>query len=145
MEKSQIDNIIKFCFNFHKDMDVDWVYSSPDYILEKWDKYINQRPKLIYYYNNEKISKWIKNWSPSEEELYRLRTILLFLYKINQRRFNNLKLSELLDEFEKTTGIYIEDVNKDNYDGLHELLKQQVDKWLNLKENKREYKLLQIL
>ena len=44
MNKSQLNNLINFCFNFHSVMGVDPFYKSPDYILEKWNKYIGVKP-----------------------------------------------------------------------------------------------------
>lgn len=126
-------------------MGVDWVNQSPDYILEKWDNYIGQKPKVLIYHNKPNYREWVRKWNPSEEEIYKLRTILYFVCKINKKSIRRLQLSELLDHFTSITRIEIEDVNNRIYNNLHELVKQKINFWIDFKENKREYNLLQIL
>jgi hypothetical protein len=36
--KTQLDNLIRFSFNLHNNMDVDLIDIDPTYIMEKWEK-----------------------------------------------------------------------------------------------------------
>ncbi len=56
MTKSQLDNLIDFCFNFHETMGVNMDGCSADYILEKWHKYIGVDP-----YKNDSLNIDILN------------------------------------------------------------------------------------
>lgn len=56
MTKSQLDNLIDFCFNFHETMGVNMSGCSSDYILEKWHKYIGVTP-----YKNDSLNIDILN------------------------------------------------------------------------------------
>jgi hypothetical protein len=35
--KTQLDNLIRFSFNLHNNMDVDLIDIDPTYIMEKWE------------------------------------------------------------------------------------------------------------
>lgn len=141
MDRTKIDNLIKFSFNFHKDMGDYWYDQSPDYILEKWDKYIGVSPtkkkddSTIDFY----FKKWLKNdqWNIDFDKL---ESVIVFLDSINKRSINYWTVSDLIRIFEECIGD-VNDINEESYDSLHSLLKKEIVKWLNTTENKRDYKL----
>jgi hypothetical protein len=152
MEKSQLDNLIRFCFNFHQTMDCDWTMQHPSYISEKWDKYIGFEPnKLELYPSNPQITKWLKIWNVSNEDWEELKEIVTFIQIINMKAltlpggndsniFAQWSPSELLDEFERFIGDKNK-INKDEYKGLHELVDREIGYWLWQTDNKRDYNL----
>jgi len=151
MNGDQINNIIGFAFNFHKQCDINWVKESPDYIIEKWNKYIGTEA-ISNLFDLESLSpttkQWIKNWNVSDSKFHEMKEIVYLLNIINTKAilipFNNLNirqcnLEDLIDEFSKV--IDIEKVNKEFYNHQHALVRREVVKWLNIKENKRAYNL----
>lgn len=54
MTKTQLDNLIHFCFNFHETMGVNLDGCDAGYILEKWDKFIGI--KLTNRYLNDSLN-----------------------------------------------------------------------------------------
>lgn len=152
MEKNQLNNLIRFCFNFHRSMDCDWTMQHPSYILEKWNKYIGVKPnKLELYPSNDLTIKWLKTWNVSNKDWEELKEIVTFIQVVNMRalvvsggnkgnRFIQWSPSELLDEFERLIGDKNK-INKDEYKGLHELVDREVEYWLWQTDNKRDYNL----
>jgi hypothetical protein len=161
MNKNQINNIIKLVFNFHLQCDVKWEDQSPDYIKEKWNKYIGTETISNFiddkYYHlpqllkNEKINKWIRTWKVSEKDFLEMKEIVYLIQLINSKALivpedydkeNSIRmwsLQNLMDEFSKV--IDIEKVNKEFYNHQHALIKKEIVKWLNKTENKRAYNL----
>lgn len=69
MTKSQLDNLIDFCFNFHETMGVNMDGCSADYILEKWHKYIGVDP-----YKNETLDIDVLNEEMKNIRKYKFRS-----------------------------------------------------------------------
>ena len=145
MNNNQVNNLIQFCFNFHIDMNNDWVTISPGYIMEKWICYIGKNAKDKDVDINKSMNKWIKNWKVNQQTLSEMKSIVNFLSILNSRSLYNWSLPELLDLFNESTDLDIKDINDSYYNGLHTILKSEMYKWLNLEVNKRHYKLIQIL
>lgn len=158
MNINQINNIIGFAFNFHQQCDVKWVEQHPSYIKEKWNKYIGTETisnfiDTKYYHlpqllKNESISKWVRNWQISESDFLELKEIIYLISVLNTKaiivpivegKYRVWDLQSLIDEFSKV--IDIKKVNKDLYNHQHALVKKEIVKWLDKKENKRAYKL----
>jgi hypothetical protein len=129
-------------------MDVDWYKSSPDYVIEKWDKYIGIAPTFTPRLSNRYLS-WCDLWKFTEinvrDSKYQMSSIIEFIRFINTRGIFAWSLSELIDEFEKITGIDVCEIKTDRYNGLHDLIKIKVEEWKSKEINLREYKLLKIL
>ena len=115
MNKTQLDNLIYFCFNFHSTMGVDVMYCSPDYILEKWDKYIGFRALdneglsiqdlnatleddrkyhgMVGFsrqdkYIVESLLEWNKKWTKNHQKDYNeVKEALYFIFLINTKGF----------------------------------------------------------
>lgn len=149
MTKSQLDNLIHLCFNFHETMGVNLDGCDADYILEKWDKFIGIKP-----YSNDGVSieymeeelrdikkfggmvgvgredirqiNYLIGWSKKWKDYDKVKEILYFLLLINSK------------SFEKDSGI-----TKHHYwtpSGLVETFSE----WIGNPEeiNKEEYKSL---
>ncbi len=157
MLKSQLDNLIRFCFCFHQTMDCDWTMQHPSYISEKWNKYIGIKPnKLEIYPSNTQTTKWLKTWNVSNEDWEELKEIVTFIQIVNTKvfvvsgedqsnRFISVVLgqwspSELLNEFERLIGDKNK-INKYEYKGLHVLIEKEIEYWLCKTDNKRDYNL----
>jgi hypothetical protein len=154
MYSNQIRNIIGFTFNFHQQCDMNWEMESLDYILEKWEKYIGTDTKSNLFdleslplRDKIKTQKWIYTWKISDKEFSKVKEIIYLINRINYKaliysantdiRYWNLQ--DLIDEFSKA--IDIEKVNKDLYNNNHEIIKNEIFKWLGKLENKRSYNL----
>lgn len=86
MTKSQLDNLIDFCFNFHETMGVNLDSCSADYLLEKWHKYIGTRP-----YSNDSLNIDILNEEMKDVRKYRaVGTTPLGLDREDIRRIEEL-------------------------------------------------------
>lgn len=156
MTKTQLDNLIKFAFNFHITMGLSLEQHSSDYILEKWNKYIGVKPISLdlpsaevvlankHQYNIFLI-KWLETWH-RKNEYDSVKEIINFILILNvhffpseehQKRWN---VTNLVSAFSKNVG----DpnlINKDPYNHLHALIMKKVDSWLEDKEIQRDYKL----
>lgn len=142
MDRSKIDNLIKLSFNFHKNMDGHYYEQSPDYILEKWDKYIGVTPTkkkdvpLIENYHK----KWISKDDIWDLDFDKLDSVIGYLDSINKRSIHHWSVSDLIRIFEECIGD-VNEINDSPYDSLHALIKRQIVNWLNTTVNKRDYKL----
>lgn len=165
MDRNQINNIIGFSFNFHKQCDVEWEKQCPSYIKEKWNKYVGTDTTSNFidgkYYHltqllrNDKINKWIKIWKVSEKDFLELKEIVYLLcklntkailvpkYELNKGKYQVWDLESLIEEF--SLFIDIENVNKEFYNHQHAIVQREIVKWLNQTENKRSYNLNLIL
>lgn len=148
MNKSQLDNFIRFCFNFHRDADNPFFGQSPDYIMEKWNKYIGIRPIKKYpieiverteysFFNN--MEDWISIWTPDLDFIP--IEIIVFLSKLNNKSIGAWRVSSLVDAFEESTGIKISDISN-SYDNLHKLLVDFMEDWINHPVILRDYNLV---
>ncbi len=154
MTKIQLDNLIEFCFLFHPCSDCDWRRQSPDYIKEKWDKYIGIDAKHTYYdklYFTNDISDWLKIWKVSNEDWIKLKKIIQFIMTLSKKPIfinhyypETWKLSEIIDIFENQIGS-VNDINQKPYNHIHALLQKEIEKWLSITQNNREYNLSQII
>lgn len=133
MTKNQIDNLINFCFHFHKSMGFS-IKGVTDfsYIEEKWNKYIGFKP--IESDSIIEVSGYGEN----------IKEILYFIQILNSKPLNTWCVSELVNSFKFHIG-NTEEINKNLYTGLHMVIRNEVEIWLNKKDNLRDYKLMCIL
>lgn len=151
MDTSQLNNLIRFCFLFHKSM-VMWINQHPDYIKEKWNKYIGFTPnKLELYPQDDKTVTWLKKWSVSNEDWEELKEVINFIRVINtklfvvsggneNRRFKQWSPSDLIEEFERLIGNK-EKISNIEVLGLHPLVEKEIEYWMWQTDNKRDYNL----
>ena len=150
MLKSQLDNLIRFSFLFHKTMDCDWVRQSPDYIWEKWQAYFGFTPdeQEIYPEDTETI-KWLKLWDVSNGDWQRLKSVVKFIRIVNSRPLvggpsvkweHQWSPSELIELFEKIFGDRSK-ITQIEYRGLHILIDHEIEHWIWQTDYKRDYNL----
>ena len=156
MNKTQLDNFINFCFNFHTECGNSFIDSDYTYIYEKWSKYIGVTTTKKDVNKNIIINKWIEKWKVNESKWNSLKEIVEFLYILNTRplllelqtwknvNFNTWTLEELINVFKETTGLDIIDINDSEYLNLHFNIKKVVIDWVEKPVNMRVYKLSQI-
>lgn len=94
---------------------------SPDYILEKWNRYIGMDVSKssvdISIRTMDKIEKYKARWSNSE--LYDRQFHIILNYLFNMTTINHL--STMVDEFKKYVGSG--DINNSDYDGgIHPIM-----------------------
>jgi hypothetical protein len=155
MEKGQIDNLIHFCFNFHKTMDNNFVNSDPTYIIEKWNKYIGFKPNLreVELYQDP-ITDWIMRWKVDVKQYDELKEIIDFIIKVNKKHFfprgldtNYINpnmvwsVSELVELFEENIGLS-ENINEFEYRHTHHIIENTIQNWLSNTQIKRDYNLI---
>ena len=57
-------------------MDMMWINQHPDYIKEKWNKYIGFKPnELELYPQDDETVSWLKKWSVSNEDWEELKEV----------------------------------------------------------------------
>ena len=134
MKKEQLLNLINLVINFHKVTGEDLVKQSPDYILEKRNKYIGIKPIKTSFTKNDKMLEWERIWGESKE----VEPIIYFLSKVCYR---GLTPSIITDQFESLTGLSLEDINTELYHHFHELNKRFIDRWLSMNEIRRDWNL----
>ena len=146
MNKIQLDNLIHFCFLFHPSMDCNWKMQSPDYIKEKWNKYIGIDVKhhdLDRSYFTHNTINWLKRWQVSNEDWIELKRIIRFIISLSDKpilkyRDKNWKPSELIENFENQIGP-VSEITQIPYNHIHALINIQIENWMN--DNIREYNL----
>ena len=145
MTKIQLDNLIQFCFLFHPSMDCDWKMQSPDYIKEKWDKYIGIDVKHHDYdwsYFTHNTINWLKTWQVSNEDWIELKRIIRFIISLSDKpilKYRDVwKPSELIENFENQIGP-VSEITQVPYNHIHALINIQIENWMN--DNIREYNL----
>lgn len=154
MNNAQLNNIIRFSFNFHQSMGNKIHEFDPGYILEKWTKYFGEvKPNTIsdttHIYIKSHFSKWIENWG--EGSYTEMSKYLSIIYQINTKGFikydainylslitntNPLKFnreniiywlpSELISLFERSTK---GDISNIEYRGLHSIIEREIEDW----------------
>jgi hypothetical protein len=150
MTKTQLDNLIQFCFLFHPSFDCDWRKQSPDYLKEKWDKYIGIDVKHDYfdklYFTND-TSNWLKTWKVSNEDWIELKRVIRFIMSLSEKqmlsagKYKNIwTLSEVIENFENQIAP-LEQIIDVPYNHTHALIKSEIEKWLSDTQNNREYQL----
>jgi hypothetical protein len=161
MEKGQIDNLIHFCFNFHKTMDNYFVNSDPTYIIEKWNKYIGFKPnERDVELSQDPMTDWIVKWKVDIKQYDVLKEIIDFIIKVNKKHFfprgleadendpsNHIKpnmvwsVSELVELFEENIGSS-ESINEFEYRHTHHVIENAIQNWLSNTQIKRDYNLI---
>lgn len=175
MTKSQLDNLINFCFNFHRSMDINMDGCSHDYLLKKWDKYIGVKPYTndsldITYIREEMrdIRKYrtlgttplgldredirriesLSNWSDKWISYHCVKEILYFISVVNSKGFyidDNCWSPSQLVDIFREWVGDPEDINKEPYKHLHSNLEREVNMWLKETANNRDYKLCSLI
>jgi len=150
MTKSQLDNLIQFCFLFHPSCDCDWSKQSPDYIKEKWNKYIGIDVKHNHFdpsYFTFNTSNWLKTWKVSNEDWIELKRVIRFIISLSEKplikagRYKDVwTLSEIIENFENQIST-ISEITQTPYNHTHALIKAEIEKWLDTTQNNREYSL----
>ena len=127
-------------------MDCNWKMQSPDYIKEKWNKYIGIDVKhhdLDRSYFTHNTINWLKTWNVSDEDWIELKRIIRFIISLSDKpilkyRDKNWKPSELIENFENQIGP-VSDITQIPYNHIHALIKIQIENWID--DNIREYNL----
>lgn len=166
MEKSQLDNLIKFCFLFHRENDNNWTFSNKDYIFEKWNSYIGvtpiKNPSLSYKnikdsyrdflrnphkVNNEMFEQvktvenilgWAERWGIDKYD--DIKEIIYFIIKVNEKKLKDLSISDFILIFEEWIGS-VKDISKVPYNNLHQLIRLHIEDWLEIPDIRRDYNL----
>jgi hypothetical protein len=144
--KNKIDNLVRYSLFCHKVMDVDMLGNSPDYIIEKWTKFIGFKPtKDSNYYsqvrNDTRYIKYKNRWNLSDSDFDDIAYIMAFTYAINDYGIKNV--SSLIDMFQSNFGS-IYNINDVLYNGMHTLLVKAVDDWINNANIISDYDLCQL-
>jgi len=165
MRSAQLDNLIQFCFLFHPSCDCDWTMQSPDYLKEKWNKYIGIGVKHHYleksYFTHDTIN-WLKRWNVSDEDWIELKRVIRFITSLSEKPLLKAgspilqasllisaykdvwTLSEIVENFENQIAP-ISDITQTPYTLTHALIKLEIEKWLDDVQNKREYQLCTLI
>ena len=148
MNKIQLDNLIHFCFLFHPSMDCNWKMQSPDYIKEKWNKYIGIDVKhhdLDRSYFTHNTINWLKRWQVSNEDWIELKRIIRFIVSLSEKpilkagRYKDVwTISEIIENFENQIAP-VNSITQIPYNHIHALIKIQIENWID--DNIREYNL----
>ena len=148
MTKTQLDNLIQFCFLFHPSCDCDWTMQSPDYLKEKWNKYIgvdvtNYEYDKSYFTNN--MINWLKRWNVSNEDFAELKRVIRFITSLSEKPLLKAMtykdvwtLSEIIENFENQIAP-VSEITQTPYNHTHALILQEIKKWINSTQNNREY------
>ena len=144
--KNKIDNLVRYTLFCHKTMYVDMLGNSPDYIIEKWTKFIGFKPsKDSNYYsqvsNDTRYIKYKNRWNLSDSDFDDISYIMAFTYVINDYGIKNV--SSLIDMFQSNFGS-IYNINDVLYNGVHTLLVKAVDDWINNANIRPDYDLCQL-
>ena len=168
MIKTQAKNLVNFSILMHNCItnEPTFLGYDPEYIMEKWDKYIGVKPTIentLILNNINPINKWIERWHVSDEQVESMRNILTFILKVNHKHFfirgfdadendpsNHIKpnsvwfLSDLIELFEEVVGP-AEDINKELYNHLHPNVAEVITDWENSKLVRRDNNLTLLL
>lgn len=126
-------------------MDCNWKMQSPDYIKEKWNKYIGidvrnfDDDKSYLTYSN---IDWLKRWNVSNEDWIELKRVIRFIISLSDKpilKYRDVwKPSELIENFENQIGP-VSEITQVPYNHIHYLIKKEIDRWID--DNIREYNL----
>jgi hypothetical protein len=154
MASTQLDNLIQFCFVFHPSCGYDWTMQSPDYLKEKWNKYIGIDVKhhdLEKSYFTHNTINWLKRWNVSNEDWIELKRVIRFIISLSEKplfktgRYKEVwTLSEIVENFENQIAP-ISEIIQTPYNHTHDLIKLEIEKWLDGVQNKREYQLCALI
>lgn len=168
MIKTQAKNLVNFSILMHNSLENGIMGYDPEYIMEKWNKYIGVTP--IQNVNKDELAKlknslfnWIKRCRVSDEQVYNMKNMLMFIIKVNNKHFytrgfeadendpsNHIKpnsvwfLSDLIELFEEVVGP-AEDINKELYNHLHPNVAKVITDWENSKLVRRDNNLTLLL
>lgn len=135
MELKQIVNLIEFTLLFHNSCDNSVISSNYDYIIEKFNRFINVDIKNVQHLKSKKLDEllnfYINQWgnlkSYNSEEENKIINIILYLLEINEtikpNKITPIKMNTL---FNKYVGDSINITKKDNDCHLHFLLLRDV-------------------
>jgi hypothetical protein len=124
---------------------------SPDYLKEKWNKYIgidvtNNEYDKSYFTNN--MVNWLKRWNVSNEDFAELKRVIRFINSLSEKHILGYKnvwtLSEIIDNFENQIAP-VSEITQTPYNHTHALINQEIEKWINSTQNNREYSLSLLL
>jgi len=154
MTKTQLDNLIQFCFLFHPSCDCDWTMQTPDYLKEKWNKFIGVDVANYDYYKSyftNNMVNWMKRWNVSNKDFAELKRVIRFINSLSEKplikagRYKDVwTLYEIIENFENQIST-VSDITQTPYNHTHALIKSEIEKWLNNTQNNREYSLLLLL
>ena len=129
-------------------MDCNWKMQSPDYIKEKWNKYIGIDVKhhdLDRSYFTHNTINWLKRWQVSNEDWIELKRIIRFIVSLSEKpilkagRYKDVwTISEIIENFENQIGP-VSEITQVPYNHIHALINIQIENWMN--DNIREYNL----
>jgi hypothetical protein len=168
MIKTQAKNLVNFSILMHDSLENGIMGYDPEYIMEKWNKYIGVTP--IQNVNKDELTKlknslfyWIKRWRVSDEQVDNMKNILAFIVRVNHKHFfargfeadendpsNHIKpnsvwfLSELVELFEEVVGP-VDDINTEFYNHLHPNVAKIITEWENSKLVRRDNNLTLLL
>lgn len=128
MTKIQLDNLLRFSILFRS---MNYKHQSPDYIKEKWVKYIDI---ALYKKSNlltEVSKEYLTFWKGDED----LLTVVEFLH-LNSKAYT-LEPSTIIDNF--SIFFKMSDIRKTYYNDLHYNLNKYQENWVV--ENRRDYNL----
>jgi hypothetical protein len=118
---------------------------SPDYIKEKWNKYIGidvrnfDDDKSYLTYSN---IDWLKRWNVSNEDWIELKRVIRFIISLSDKpilKYRDVwKPSELIENFENQIGP-VSEITQVPYNHIHALIKKEIERWID--DNIREYNL----
>lgn len=139
MNKVQLNNLIRFAFCMKNCSNID--NNSPDYILEKFRRYLgNPELKSVINdpYDNDFIS-WANKWRISSIDNTEYRNVFLLTKQLSL----NVSLSNFRpSNFIKAYDIYFERSSFNNEGPLlHHLLEIKIGEVMKIKEIIRDYKL----
>jgi hypothetical protein len=152
MTSAQINNLIELSFLFHPQLDCNWTKQSPSYIKEKWTNYIGVNVEHVddTGFLTLKTQNWLKTWQVSDKDWKALKRVIRYIDSLSYKPLlkvpnNNIwTLSELVDNFEIQIGP-VNTISNVRYSNLHAILKSEINKWITIKENNRDYKLYTLL
>ena len=129
-------------------MDCNWKMQSPDYIKEKWNKYIGIDVKhhdLDRSYFTHNTINWLKRWQVSNEDWIELKRIIRFIVSLSEKpilkagRYKDVwTISEIIENFENQIAP-VNVITQVPYNHIHALIKIQIENWID--DNIREYNL----
>jgi len=142
--QNKLKNLIYFTLNFHSQLDCELKNQSPEYIMEKWNKYIGFEIQDNSKINGSQIigKFYLDRWGQSQYISYdEFSTIYNYLEPISNYDLSELRLEMIVDYFRKFVGD-LEMINADIYNNLHPLKLEAVNKWLEIPQNKRYLRLM---
>ena len=151
MTDTQFNNIIRFSFNFHSGMGCKIHEFSPEYIREKWSKYIGDLKPVVlsdelkkystrYRLSSESFQKWRSFWGEPIDELNIINLINCKSFKSSS---DNIWLaSDLINLFSECLEGSIDLIRNVEYLGLHKFVEDRIDDWIEVEEVNNDYSMI---